>query len=113
MLSLRTFVWDCDRLLSLWQNHELLQSYATSCDEVISQLFLFQGLLILIVHIQDFVYKVKWFVTIFSASPIVEYIDSQFEKYLQQELKIKRTLNVYHDTRVHVCLYFISPSGHS
>ena len=54
-----------------------------------------------------------WFVTIFSASPIVEYIDSQFEKYLQQELKIKRTLNVYHDTRVHVCLYFISPSGHS
>ena len=35
MLSLRTFVWDCDRLLSLWQNHEVLQSYATSCDEII------------------------------------------------------------------------------
>lgn len=48
-----------------------------------------------------------------SASPIVEHIDTQFEKYLQQELKIRRTLNAYHDTRVHVCLYFISPSGHS
>ena len=48
-----------------------------------------------------------------SASPIVEYIDSQFHKYLQQELKIKRTLNSYNDTRVHVCLYFISPTGHS
>ncbi|KAJ7325694.1 Septin-6 [Desmophyllum pertusum] len=43
-----------------------------------------------------------------SASPIVEYIDSQFEKYLQQELKIRRTLNSYNDTRVKVtgpCLY--------
>ncbi|XP_068703134.1 septin-11-like [Montipora foliosa] len=48
-----------------------------------------------------------------SASPIVEYIDAQFEKYLQQELKIRRSLNAYNDTRVHVCLYFISPSGHS
>ncbi|CAH3198284.1 unnamed protein product, partial [Porites evermanni] len=48
-----------------------------------------------------------------SASPIVEYINSQFEKYLQQELKIRRSLNSYDDTRVHVCLYFISPTGHS
>ena len=50
---------------------------------------------------------------LFSASPIVEYIDSQFDKYLQQELKIRRTLNSYNDTRVHVCLYFVSPTGHS
>ncbi|XP_068703136.1 septin-6-like isoform X1 [Montipora foliosa] len=48
-----------------------------------------------------------------SASPIVEYIDAQFEKYLQQELKIRRSLNALNDTRVHVCLYFISPIGHS
>ena len=51
--------------------------------------------------------------SLFSASPIVEYIDSQFDKYLQQELKIRRTLNSYNDTRVHVCLYFVSPTGHS
>ncbi|KAJ6667442.1 hypothetical protein lerEdw1_016563 [Lerista edwardsae] len=48
-----------------------------------------------------------------SYQPIVDYIDSQFEAYLQEELKIKRSLYNYHDTRIHVCLYFISPTGHS
>jgi len=43
---------------------------------------------------------------------ILDYIDSQFEAYLQEELKIKRNLAVYHDSRVHVCLYFICPTGH-
>ncbi|KFV56083.1 Septin-8, partial [Tyto alba] len=46
-------------------------------------------------------------------SPIVEYIDTQFENYLQEELKIRRSLFNYHDTRIHVCLYFITPTGHS
>ena len=32
---------------------------------------------------------------------------------LQEELKIKRQLFNYHDTRVHACLYFIAPTGHS
>ncbi|KAF5914653.1 hypothetical protein HPG69_005150, partial [Diceros bicornis minor] len=45
--------------------------------------------------------------------PIVDYIDAQFEAYLQEELKIKRSFNDYHDSRIHVCLYFISPTGHS
>ncbi|KAI4882958.1 hypothetical protein NFI96_015637 [Prochilodus magdalenae] len=45
--------------------------------------------------------------------PIVDYIDTQFENYLQEELKIKRSLFNYHDTRIHICLYFISPTGHS
>eukprot|EP00070_Physeter_catodon_P046064 XP_028352958.1 septin-10 isoform X6 [Physeter catodon] len=45
--------------------------------------------------------------------PIVDYIDAQFEAYLQEELKIKRSLFNYHDSRIHVCLYFISPTGHS
>uniref|UniRef100_A0A8C6YWV7 Septin n=1 Tax=Nothoprocta perdicaria TaxID=30464 RepID=A0A8C6YWV7_NOTPE len=45
--------------------------------------------------------------------PIVEYIDTQFENYLQEELKIRRSLFNYHDTRIHVCLYFITPTGHS
>lgn len=48
-----------------------------------------------------------------SFQPIVEYIDNQFEIYLQEELKIKRNLVETHDTRIHVCLYFISPTGHS
>ncbi|NWX45368.1 SEP10 protein, partial [Steatornis caripensis] len=48
-----------------------------------------------------------------SYKPIVDYIDAQFEAYLQEELKIKRSLFSYHDTRIHVCLYFISPTGHS
>ncbi|NXW83788.1 SEP10 protein, partial [Alopecoenas beccarii] len=45
--------------------------------------------------------------------PIVDYIHAQFEAYLQEELKVKRSLFSYHDTRIHVCLYFISPTGHS
>lgn len=43
----------------------------------------------------------------------MDYVDAQFEAYLQEELKIKRSLFDYHDSRVHVCLYFISPTGHS
>lgn len=27
-------------------------------------------------------------------------------------MKIKRSLSLYHDTRIHVCLYFICPTGH-
>lgn len=49
----------------------------------------------------------------FSYKSIVEFIDAQFEAYLQEELKIKRTLHSYHDTRIHACLYFIAPTGHS
>ncbi|NXD85691.1 SEP10 protein, partial [Halcyon senegalensis] len=48
-----------------------------------------------------------------SYQPIVDYIDAQFEAYLQEELKINRSLFSYHDTRIHVCIYFISPTGHS
>ncbi|KAL7982162.1 hypothetical protein Chor_001219 [Crotalus horridus] len=51
--------------------------------------------------------------TILIYKPIVEYIDTQFEAYLQEELKIKRSLFNYHDTRIHACLYFIAPTGHS
>ncbi|ELW66309.1 Septin-14, partial [Tupaia chinensis] len=48
-----------------------------------------------------------------SYQPIVDYIDAQFEAYLQEELKIKRSFVDYHDSRTHACLYFISPTGHS
>uniref|UniRef100_A0A3Q3J1P9 Septin n=1 Tax=Monopterus albus TaxID=43700 RepID=A0A3Q3J1P9_MONAL len=48
-----------------------------------------------------------------SYKPILEYIDAQFGKYLEEELKIKRSLFNLHDTRIHICLYFIAPNGHS
>lgn len=47
-----------------------------------------------------------------SYQAVVDYIDAQFEAYLQEELKIKRSLAQYHDTRIHACLYFICPTGH-
>jgi len=47
-----------------------------------------------------------------SFKSIVDYIDNQFEVYLQEELKIKRNLATYHDSRIHICLYFITPNGH-
>uniref|UniRef100_A0A4W4HBE0 Septin-type G domain-containing protein n=1 Tax=Electrophorus electricus TaxID=8005 RepID=A0A4W4HBE0_ELEEL len=48
-----------------------------------------------------------------SYKPIVDYIDKQFENFLQEELKIRRSLCNYPDTRLHVCLYFLCPTGHS
>ncbi|KAI6660299.1 Septin-6 isoform X2 [Oopsacas minuta] len=48
-----------------------------------------------------------------SYQPLVGYIDTHYEKYLQEELKINRNIQNYHDTRIHVCLYFLSPTGHS
>ena len=48
-----------------------------------------------------------------SYKPIVDYIDTQFENFLQEEMKIKRSLHNYHDSRIHICLYFIAPTGHS
>ncbi|XP_011337263.1 septin-2 isoform X3 [Ooceraea biroi] len=47
-----------------------------------------------------------------SFKAVVDYIDAQFEAYLQEELKIKRNLATYHDNRIHICLYFICPTGH-
>ena len=48
-----------------------------------------------------------------STKSITEYIDAQYENYLQEELKIRRALHTFHDTRVHCCIYFICPTGHS
>ncbi|KAI5631336.1 septin domain-containing protein [Phthorimaea operculella] len=45
-----------------------------------------------------------------SFKAVVDYIDAQFEAYLQEELKIKRSLPSCHDSRLHVCLYFICPT---
>nr|XP_055033875.1 septin-8-B isoform X1 [Misgurnus anguillicaudatus] len=48
-----------------------------------------------------------------SHEPVVDYIDAQFERFLEEELKIKRSLHDYQDSRIHICLYFIAPTGHS
>lgn len=61
-------------------------------------------------------FKMMLYVCVFlpcSYKPILEYIDAQFESYLEEELKIKRSLFNYYDTRIHICLYFIAPYGHS
>merc|ERR1711973_133718 len=43
--------------------------------------------------------------------PIIEYIDSKFEQYLNAESRVHRTQ--FPDDRVHCCLYFIAPTGHT
>ncbi|XP_035205841.1 septin-2-like [Stegodyphus dumicola] len=45
--------------------------------------------------------------------PIVDYLDSQFENFLQEEMKFKRAMSSVKDTMVHACLYFICPTGHN
>ncbi|KAJ6220466.1 hypothetical protein RDWZM_006278 [Blomia tropicalis] len=43
--------------------------------------------------------------------PIVNFIESRYEEHLNAETRVHRTH--IQDNRVHCCLYFISPSGHS
>ncbi|XP_073800653.1 neuronal-specific septin-3 isoform X2 [Danio rerio] len=44
--------------------------------------------------------------------PISKHINEQYEKFLKEEVNIARKKRIP-DTRVHCCLYFISPTGHS
>ena len=46
-----------------------------------------------------------------SWKPIVENIESRFDSYLEQENRVNR--QKISDNRVHACLYFIQPTGHS
>nr|KAF6442223.1 hypothetical protein HJG63_017375 [Rousettus aegyptiacus] len=43
--------------------------------------------------------------------PILNYINEQYEKYLQEEILITRQRRIP-DTRVHCCVYFVPPTGH-
>uniref|UniRef100_A0AAY5K6M6 Septin n=1 Tax=Esox lucius TaxID=8010 RepID=A0AAY5K6M6_ESOLU len=45
-----------------------------------------------------------------SWQPVIDYIDSKFEDYLNSESRVNR--RQMPDNRVHCCLYFIAPSGH-
>ena len=42
--------------------------------------------------------------------PIISYMEEQFNMFLEAETRVSR--EEVEDTRVHACLYFISPSGH-
>ncbi len=44
-------------------------------------------------------------------TPIIEEIESRFDSYLESESNTNRTS--IPDTRIHACLYFIEPTGHS
>lgn len=44
--------------------------------------------------------------------PIVKYIKDQHSAYLRKELTAQRDRYIQ-DTRIHCCLFFIQPSGHS
>ena len=46
-----------------------------------------------------------------SWAPIVDFIDDQHEAYMRQEQQPQRHDKI--DLRVHACLYFIRPTGHT
>ena len=43
-------------------------------------------------------------------NPVLNYVESQYEAFLEAETKTQRNPNMP-DSRVHACLYFIAPSG--
>ncbi len=43
--------------------------------------------------------------------PILENIEGRYDNFMEQEFRVVR--KDLKDQRVHACLYFISPSGHS
>jgi septin 3/9/12 len=47
-----------------------------------------------------------------SWDPIVKYIKDQHSAYLRKELTAMRDRHIQ-DTRIHCCLYFINPTGHT
>lgn len=47
-----------------------------------------------------------------SWKPIVDDIDQRFDSYLETENKVSRSSTVV-DNRIHACVYFIQPTGHS
>ncbi|BFZ13018.1 hypothetical protein BsWGS_16059 [Bradybaena similaris] len=43
-------------------------------------------------------------------TPVIDFIDSKYDEYLNAESRVSRSSSA--DTRVHCCLYFITPTGH-
>lgn len=51
-----------------------------------------------------------FFFVCFSWQPVIEYIESRYEEFLNAESRVNR--KSVPDNRVHCCLYMIAPSGH-
>ena len=49
---------------------------------------------------------------VLSWQPIIDYIDTKYEEYLNAESRVIRKPHIS-DSRVHCCLYFITPTGHN
>ncbi|CAO3616060.1 unnamed protein product [Cunninghamella echinulata] len=43
---------------------------------------------------------------------IIRYIDNQYENYFEKENRVHNRKPI-HDTRIHLCFYFINPTGHN
>lgn len=85
--------------------------------DLVPQNFLEDGLsvlfLLLVFFVQVFISsQVDFSCCIHSWEPICKYINEQYEKFLKEEVNITRKKRIP-DTRVHCCLYFISPTGHA
>ena len=50
--------------------------------------------------------------SLISWDPIIKYIKDQHSAYLRKELTAMRDRHIQ-DTRIHCCLFFINPTGHS
>ncbi len=57
------------------------------------------------------IWRVLLISPLYSWVPVIEHINEQFDKYLNEEVAINRK-KVIPDTRVHACLYFIPATGH-
>lgn len=90
-------------MITMYFNYALKSTYKLRVNDFLSY---FQLTLVDTVGYGDQINKEDNF------NPIISYVDQQFEAYLQEELRIERCLSMYHDSRIHVCLYFISPTGH-
>lgn len=47
----------------------------------------------------------------YSYKPIVDFITAKYDDHLQNELKVQTKYNDISDSRVHCCIYMISPTG--
>lgn len=47
----------------------------------------------------------------YSWDPIINFIERKYFDYFSEETKIERSAYIP-DKRVHLCLYFVAPTGH-
>lgn len=57
-------------------------------------------------------FPIKHLLNLCSWDPIIKYIKDQHSAYLRKELTAMRDRHIQ-DTRIHCCLFFINPTGHS